>query len=63
MKIVITGAHGFLGWHTRARLHTLTDHDVVAIGRDAEVRALTDAVRAHCEDRVFLNGTRTVVLR
>ena len=34
MKIVITGAHGFLGWHTRARLHTLTDHDVVAIGRD-----------------------------
>lgn len=43
--------------------HAATPEDLVAIGRDAEVRALTDAVRAHCEDRVFLNGTRTVVLR
>lgn len=34
MKIVVTGANGFLGWHTRARLHTLTDHDVVAVSRD-----------------------------
>jgi UDP-2-acetamido-2,6-beta-L-arabino-hexul-4-ose reductase len=35
MKILVTGAHGFLGWHTRARLHTLTDHEVVPIGRDS----------------------------
>lgn len=35
MKIVLTGAGGFLGWHTRARLHTLTDHEVVGIDRAA----------------------------
>lgn len=34
MKIVLTGAHGFLGWHTRVRLHALTDHDVVPVGRE-----------------------------
>lgn len=33
MKILLTGADGFLGWHTRARLHALTDHEVVAVGR------------------------------
>lgn len=34
MKIILTGAHGFLGWHTRVRLRALTDHQVVAVGRD-----------------------------
>lgn len=34
MRIVLTGADGFLGWHTRARLHALTDHEVVAVGRE-----------------------------
>ncbi|WP_191564278.1 polysaccharide biosynthesis C-terminal domain-containing protein [Janibacter melonis] len=33
MRILLTGAHGFLGWHTRLRLHALTDHEVVPIGR------------------------------
>ena len=33
MKVVLTGATGFLGWHTRIRLGALTDHDVVVIGR------------------------------
>lgn len=33
MKVVVTGADGFLGWHTRCRLRALTDHDVVAVGR------------------------------
>lgn len=33
MKIVLTGACGFLGWHTRLRLHALTDHEVIAVGR------------------------------
>ncbi len=33
MKVVITGAEGFLGWHTRARAHALTDHEVVPVGR------------------------------
>lgn len=34
MKIVLTGAHGFLGWHTRTRLRALTDHEIVPVGRD-----------------------------
>lgn len=33
MKVVLTGAGGFLGWHTRLRLHALTDHEVVPVGR------------------------------
>lgn len=28
MKVLLTGANGFLGWHTRCRLHALTDHEV-----------------------------------
>ena len=34
MKIVITGANGFLGWHLRCRLSALHDHEVVPIGRE-----------------------------
>ena len=33
MKIVVTGAYGFLGWHLRARLAAVSDADVVAVGR------------------------------
>lgn len=33
MKIVLTGAAGFLGWHTRLRLHALTNHEVIPVGR------------------------------
>lgn len=33
MKIVLTGATGFLGWHTRCRMHALTQHDVMAVTR------------------------------
>lgn len=33
MKILLTGADGFLGWHTRARLRALTDHEIAAVGR------------------------------
>lgn len=33
MKVLLTGADGFLGWHTRTRLQALTDHHVVAVGR------------------------------
>lgn len=33
MKIVVTGAYGFLGWHLRVRLRALTEHKVVALGR------------------------------
>ncbi len=34
MKILLTGAGGFLGWHTRVRLDALTDHEVVAVTRE-----------------------------
>lgn len=34
MRIVLTGATGFLGWHTRLRLHAQREHTVVAITRD-----------------------------
>lgn len=33
MRVVLTGAAGFLGWHTRLRLHALTDHEVIPVGR------------------------------
>ncbi|MET9021030.1 NAD-dependent epimerase/dehydratase family protein [Actinopolymorpha sp. NPDC004070] len=33
MKVVVTGGHGFLGWHLRVRLRAFTDHSVVAVGR------------------------------
>lgn len=34
MKIVVTGADGFLGWHLRVRLRALTDHHVEVVNRD-----------------------------
>lgn len=43
--------------------HTLSPENLVATGRDSECKALADAVKWHCESRVFLNGNRTVVLR
>lgn len=35
MKIVVTGAEGFLGWHARVRLHATTTHEIVAVTRSA----------------------------
>jgi len=43
--------------------HTFRAEDLVAAGRDTERKALSNAVRWHCEGRVFLQGNRTVVLR
>ncbi|WP_426977083.1 formyltetrahydrofolate deformylase [Pseudarthrobacter sp. O4] len=43
--------------------HTYGPDDLVAAGRDTECKALSNAVRWHCEGRVFLQGNRTVVLR
>ena len=42
--------------------HTFGPEDLVAAGRDTERKALSDAVKWHCQGRVFLNGNRTVVL-
>lgn len=33
MRVVLTGADGFLGWHTRLRIHALTEHEVVPLTR------------------------------
>src|SRR5918995_3657665 len=43
--------------------HTYGPADLVAAGRDTECKALSNAVRWHCEGRVILRGNRTVVLR
>lgn len=43
--------------------HTYGPEELVAAGRDTECKALTNAVRWHCEGRVILQGNRTVVLR
>jgi formyltetrahydrofolate deformylase len=42
--------------------HRDTVDDMLQVGRDAERLVLARAVRAHSEDRVFLDGRRTVVL-
>ena len=42
--------------------HTFGPDDLVAAGRDTECKALSNAVRWHCEGRIILNGNRTVVL-
>jgi formyltetrahydrofolate deformylase len=43
--------------------HADTPEDMIRKGRDIERRVLAEAVRLHLEDRVLLNGTRTVVFR
>ncbi|WP_285584413.1 formyltetrahydrofolate deformylase [Actinoallomurus iriomotensis] len=41
--------------------HAMTVEEVTALGRDNECLALARAVRSHAENRVLLNGHRTVV--
>ena len=41
--------------------HSQSADDLVAKGRDVERRVLAKAVDAHLQDRVFLNGDRTVL--
>ena len=41
--------------------HADSTADMVALGQDVERRVLAQAVRWHCEHRVLMNGTRTVV--
>lgn len=43
--------------------HSFGPTELANAGRDAECKALSNAVRWHSEQRVFLNGNRTVVLR
>ena len=43
--------------------HADTPEELVAKGRDIECRVLAAAVRDHLQDRVLLNGSKTVVFR
>lgn len=43
--------------------HTHSVEDLTAVGRDAECITLARAVKLHLDNRVFLNGRKTVVLR
>lgn len=43
--------------------HAMTAEDFVAAGRDIESRVLARAVKLHLEDRIMLNGRKTVVFR
>lgn len=42
--------------------HSVTVEQMINLGHDIEATALAQAVRLHCEDRVILNGERTVIL-
>lgn len=46
MNIAITGGHGFLGWHTAVRLHSLHRTEALRLGRDdlAEVDHLAKLI-------------------
>ncbi len=43
--------------------HAMSPRELVAMGRDVEARVLARAVRWHAEQRVLLDGHRTVVFR
>jgi formyltetrahydrofolate deformylase len=43
--------------------HSMNADDVAGLGRDVECQALARAVRWHTENRVLLNGRRTIVFR
>ncbi|WFT97095.1 formyltetrahydrofolate deformylase [Bradyrhizobium barranii] len=43
--------------------HSLTPEELSGVGRDVEAAVLTRAVKFHAENRVLLNGDRTVVFR
>ena len=64
--IVVTGdGHrviGLLGEQDVVRAdHRMTPDELVRAGEEVESRVLARAVRWHCESRILLNGSRTVV--
>jgi formyltetrahydrofolate deformylase len=42
--------------------HSYRPEDMVLVGHDTEAVALSQAVRLHCDGRVFMNGNRTVII-
>ena len=72
VKLIGATAHYVTPTSTRGRSssrrslrvdHALDADQLVAVGRDVECQALARAVRWHAENRVLLNGHRTVVFR
>lgn len=57
LRIGITGASGFLGWHTRVFLHVTKAHDVVPVGRGefGDAGTLRDKL-AQCDAVIHLAG-------
>ena len=43
--------------------HAMSAEEMIAIGRDIENAVLARAIKFHLENRVLLNGSRTVVFR
>lgn len=43
--------------------HTYSPDALVAVGRDTETHALARAVKLHIEQRIFLDGNKTVIFR
>jgi formyltetrahydrofolate deformylase len=43
--------------------HNFDIESLIQIGRDAECAAFARAVKWHCEHRIIINGSRTVVFR
>ncbi|WP_156037613.1 formyltetrahydrofolate deformylase, partial [Glycomyces tenuis] len=43
--------------------HAMSPEDLVAAGRDLESTCLARGLAAHLDDRILLNGTKTVVFR
>lgn len=42
--------------------HAHSPEEMAAVGRDIEARVLASAVKLHLEGRIFLNGSKTIVL-
>lgn len=43
--------------------HTMLPENLVVMGRDIEAFTLAKAIKAHCEQRVFLNDGKTIIFR
>jgi len=54
MRVLITGAEGFLGWHTSARMHATSEHELVPVGRTDWHRL--GALLADCEAVLHIAG-------
>ena len=65
--ILWTDSHGDLKQAVKTEVkpinHTYTIEQMVHLGHDLEAQALSHAVKMHVEQRICLNGDKTVILR